>query len=111
MKKLLIKIILFSLAIFFAGMFIKGISVDNATAAILAAVAVIFANSIIKPIVKVICLPINLATLGLFSIIINIGLMFSVVYFIPGLNSTGIVSTLIMSVALSVLSVILNLFL
>lgn len=111
MKKLLIKIIIFALAIFFAGMFIKGISVDNATAAIIAALAVIVVNTIIKPVVKLICLPVNIATLGLFSIIINIGLMSGVVYFIPGLNSTGIISTLIMATALSILSVIVNLFL
>lgn len=111
MKKLLIKITIFALAIFFAGMFIKGISVNNATAAIIAALAVIIANTIIKPVVKLICLPINLATLGLFSIIINLALMSAVVYFVPGINSTGILSTIIMATALSVLSVILNLFL
>jgi hypothetical protein len=38
-------------------------------------------------------------------------LMSAVVYFVPGINSTGILSTIIMATALSVLSVILNLFL
>ena len=109
--KLVIKIILLALAVFFAGNFVQGFSVDNVQVAGIAALAIILVNTFIKPLVKLICLPINLATLGLFSIVINVALMYAVIYYVPGLNSADFLSTITMAFALAVLSLILNFFL
>jgi len=111
MKKLFLKILIFALAVFFAGYFIPGIAVDNFVTALLAALVILAVNMFIKPVVKFIALPINFMTLGLFSIVINIALMYAVVYFTPGVSAEGFLPTLEMAGGLAVLSIILNLFL
>ena len=111
MKKLVLKILIFALAVFFAGSFIPGISVDNFTVALLAALVILAVNMFIKPVVKLIALPINFLTLGLFSIVINIALMYAVVYFMPGVNAESFLPTLEMAGGLAILSAVLNMFL
>ncbi|MBP3923681.1 phage holin family protein [bacterium] len=111
MKKLILKILIFALAIFFAGYLIPGIAVDGFTTAMLAALVILAVNMFIKPVVKFIALPINFLTLGLFSIVINIALMYAVVYFMPGVNAEGFLPTLEMAGGLAILSAILNMFL
>ncbi len=111
MKKLILKILIFALAIFFAGYLIPGIAVDSFTTAMLAALVILAVNMFIKPVVKFIALPINFLTLGLFSIVINIALMYAVVYFMPGVNAEGFLPTLEMAGGLAILSAILNMFL
>ena len=54
--------------------FLDGFSVDNWQSAILAAIMLSLLNSIVKPIISILALPVTLLTLGLFSFVIS-GLM------------------------------------
>lgn len=44
---------------------------------------------ILKPLIKIIAIPINFITLGLFDCIINAGLLYLVTYFVDGLTISG----------------------
>ena len=54
--------------------FLDGFSVDNWQTAILAAIMLSLLNSIVKPIISILAIPVTLLTLGLFSFVIS-GLM------------------------------------
>lgn len=84
--KSLIRILLLNIAvIFFAALVLPGLSYsDNFQVLILAAVALGLVNMVVRPIVKLVTLPINLLTLGIFSWLINVLMLYLVTRLIPG---------------------------
>ena len=65
-------------------------------------------NLAIKPIVKILSLPINILTLGLFNILINAGMLWLVAYFVSGLIIEGFWGYVISSILISIFSIILS---
>ena len=65
-------------------------------------------HTFIKPIVKVLSLPINMLTLGLFNIVINAGMLWVVDYFIKGLNIEGFWGYVVSALVISIISIILT---
>ena len=61
------------------------ISKDLVTFSMLAA-GLTVANWFVKPILKIVFLPVNIATFGLFSIVINAAILYAVSYFLPGVH-------------------------
>ncbi len=84
--KLLKPIIVSGLTIFLLAYFIPTISYMNWTTLILAAVVMTLLNKIIRPILKILFLPINIVTLGLFSVVLNVALLWLVTYLVPGFH-------------------------
>lgn len=85
--KNIFKPFLFSLvALFGAAQIIEGFSFGNDIAVLIFA-AIVFgiANSILKPILKLITLPFNLITFGSFSFLINTVLLYLTIRVVPGL--------------------------
>lgn len=64
-----------TLAVFALPYFVSGISVDNILTAVVVAACLVFLNMVVKPVITLLTLPINILTLGLFSLVIN-GLFF-----------------------------------
>ena len=61
-----------AIAVAVAAYFVPGITVIGGWQGLaFAALALALVNTIVKPIVKLLALPVNLATLGLFSLVIN----------------------------------------
>lgn len=75
MATLIVKWLVNALAIFLVGNFLPGIHVPDYMTALWAALALGILNTIIRPILLILTLPINLITLGLFTFILN-GFMF-----------------------------------
>jgi putative membrane protein len=44
-------------------------------------------NAIIRPVVKILTLPISILTLGLFSLLVNLGMFYLAAAFIPGIHA------------------------
>ena len=85
MKSLIRTLILNTAVIFFAAWVLPGLSYSsNFQVLILAAVALGLVNMIVRPIVKLVTLPINLLTLGIFSWVINVLMLYLVTSLIPG---------------------------
>ncbi len=82
------KSFLFSIvALFGAAQLIEGFSFNNDLATlVMAAVVFGIVNSFLKPILKLVTLPFNIATFGLFSSIINIILLYITINVVPGLS-------------------------
>ena len=85
MKTILRAIFLNLVTLYLVAMFYSGLTIETKLTTYLAAATVwTLLNKIIKPIIKLLLLPINLLTLGLFSWVVNVITLFLLTYFIKG---------------------------
>ena len=68
---ILLRWFVITLAVFALPYFVAGISINGILTAVIVGACLVFINLIIKPIVSLLTLPINIITLGLFSLVIN----------------------------------------
>lgn len=84
MRKLFLKFLINAIAVAATAQIIPGISYGNDFRNLLIIAAVLgFVNLFIKPIVMLLALPVEIATLGLFTIVINAGMLLLVSYLVP----------------------------
>ena len=107
MKKLVIKWIIFSLVIM-ATCYLPGVKVENFAFAMLIAAILTIVNIFVKPIVKLIALPINLLTFGIFNFVINLGILYAISFFIPQYALTNVLSAFEASLIIAVSYTILK---
>jgi putative membrane protein len=105
---ILINLIISSIAVFAAAYILPGVSVDNFTAAMIAAIVIGVFNAFLKPILLILTLPITIVTLGLFALVINALLILLADQIVPGFSVEGFVWALILSVVLSVINFFLH---
>lgn len=98
----------YALVIMFIAWVVPGISVANFLTAMLVAVVIALINVFIKPVLVLITLPINILTLGLFTLIINALLFMFAGHIAPGFEVDGFFSAFLGALLLSILSVGLN---
>lgn len=110
MHSLLIRWLLNALALVATAALVPGIIVENYFSALIAALVLGLINIFIKPILLLLTLPINMFTLGLFTLVIN-GLMLELVSaIVKGFNITGgFGSAILGALVLSIISFVLNL--
>ncbi len=90
MKSLIRKLLLNVAVIFAAAKILPGLSYSHDfKVLVLAAVALGLVNLVVRPIVKLVTLPINLLTLGIFSWVINVLMLYLVTRLIPGFTISG----------------------
>ncbi len=99
--KILLKIILVTAAIFLLPWFIPGIHVSGVYFALIAAVVLGLVNVLIKPLLKLVTLPINILTLGLFGVVINVLLFWLVATFVPGFSIDTFMAALLGSLVIA----------
>ena len=105
MLNIFLKWIAYSLIIVFTAWLVPGIGVENFLNAMLACIVIALINTFIKPLVKLISLPVTFLTLGLFSLVINALLLMLAGAITPGFEVEGFLSALAGSIILSILSV------
>lgn len=90
MKRLLITLIISAASLFTAAQLLpENVHISSVSTALIAAGLLAVANTFIKPILKLVTFPINMATLGLFSLVINAAILLAVAYFVDGFAITG----------------------
>ncbi len=94
-----------ALIITFAGWITPGISIENFTTALIAAVLIALINTFIKPVLLLLTLPINILTLGIFTLVINALLFMFVAYLVPGIEVSNFLSALLCSLLISIFSI------
>ena len=100
---LILRWVLFALAIMFIGWLIPGIGVANFVAALIMTAVIALVNIFIRPLVEFISMPVNYLTLGLFGLVINALLFMLAGYFVPGITIDGFLSALLGSIVLAIL--------
>ena len=105
MMYLLLKWIVLTLVIIFTAWVIPGIEVDGFVTALIAAVVIALINISLKPALTLVTLPINVLTLGLFTLVINALLLMFVSYLVPGFEVDGFWAAFWGALLMSILSV------
>lgn len=84
------------------------VHVDGIVSALIVAVVLAFLNQVVKPILIILTIPVTFATLGLFLLAINAGIILLADYFIEGFRVGGFWSALGFSIVLSIVNAILG---
>ena len=108
MLKVLLHVVATAAAILLIARYIPGISVADFTTAVLVALVWGLIGLTVKPILKLLTLPITILTLGLFSLVLNALLFWLVAVFVPGFTVAGFIPALEGSVILSLVSGIIH---
>lgn len=94
--------------IFILPYFVKGVHVNGFFNVFLFTIALAFLNSIIKPILVLLSLPITIVTLGLFLIFINTGMIYLAAYLVGGVYIEDFVHGILFSILMSVISALVD---
>lgn len=106
--EILINWLISALAILVSAYILPGVHVSDFTAALVAAVVLGVINVIIKPIILLLTLPINILTLGLFTLVINAFTILLASSIVPGFRVDSFWWALIFSIVLSVVNSFLH---
>lgn len=97
-----------ALAIYIVARILPGITLTDFGSALIASLVMGLVNTLFKPILVILTLPITIVTLGLFSLVVNAMLFLLASHFTPGFKVDGFWTALVGSVLLSVVSMIFN---
>jgi putative membrane protein len=98
------------LALVLAAKLIDGVRLPSLGLAVLAAGILGIVNAVIRPVVLLLTLPINLLTLGLFTLVINAFLLQFVAYLVPGFVIETFRAAFWGAFIISLVSWVLNIF-
>ncbi len=98
------------LAIFALPYFVSGISVNSILTSVVVSACLVFLNMVVKPIISIFTLPLNILTLGLFSLIINGAFFWFVGQIIQGFSVSSFRSAVIGAFVISVINWIIGKF-
>ncbi len=93
-----------------AGVLINGIRIQSVTTGLLAAGILGIVNAVIRPVVLILTLPINVLTLGLFTLVINAAMLKLVAVLVPGFVIETFGAAFLGALLVSIISWVLNLF-
>jgi len=108
MKNILIRLIINSAALLVVVNIVSGSSITQWGTLIAAALVIAILNAIIKPILIILTLPINILTLGIFTLFINAFLMYLTSLLIKGFHLEDFWTAFWAGLIFSVVSIILN---
>lgn len=98
--KLIFRLLLNALFLLFAASVINGVQVNSFYAAVITAIVLGLINALIRPVLIVLTLPINILTLGLFTLVINGLLVMFVASFVKGFAVAGFAPAILLSIFL-----------
>ncbi len=96
--KFIIRYIIIAGALYIIGQIIPGVSFVTLIAVAIVAAAILIFDTLIEPILAILTLPINLLTLGLFSVIINAALFYFLSLIIPNFSVAGFIPAILGSI-------------
>lgn len=109
MLKFIAKFVLFVVAVYLTAYFVPGIHIEGIKNTLIVSVVLGLLNTFVKPFVKILTFPVNMLTLGLFTIVINALMVILCEILVPeSLSLDGYLPALIYGVALVVVSWLLN---
>ena len=113
-RKLLIlftKLAINALALLVVDSMFRGIWLESTQATIAAAVVLALVNTFLRPFVVLLTLPINILTLGLFTLVINALMLMFVSWVIPAFHVEGFWTAVGGALVISIISFLLSWFL
>ena len=108
MLKLVVKWVLLAMALLFVAYVYHGVEVRSFGAAMLAALVIGLLNTVVRPVLVVLTLPVTVLTVGLFLFIINALMFWGASFLLDGFQVRGFVAALIGSLIYSVMGAIIE---
>ena len=108
MRGLALRWLLNALALLFTAWIMPGITITGFGAALIAALVLGIVNAIIRPVVLFFTLPLNILTLGLFTLVINAGMLLIAKSVVHGFAVSGFGAAFFGSIVLTIISGILS---
>ena len=108
MGKILIKFILTAVLTYGLAQVLPNVQLNGVGSAAILVIVMGLLNATVKPILKLIGFPITLLTLGLFLLVINVIIVKLADYLMSSFSVTGFLSALIFSLALSLVTSVVD---
>jgi putative membrane protein len=105
---MILKLLLNAFVVFLASYILPGVNIDSFVTALLVAIVLGVLNMFLKPILVILTLPINIMTLGLFTLVINTLLVLLATAIVPGFAVASFWWGLAFSLVVSVISSFLS---
>src|SRR5258708_12866272 len=102
----LLRGVIVAVGLWVASVWVRGVGIDSPSTLILAGLLLGIVNSIIRPIAIVLTLPMTIATLGVFLLVINAGMVALVAWMLPGMHIAGFWSAFWTPVIVSLVSIV-----
>lgn len=106
--KIILHWIILSVAVYATTFIVSGISINPLWVALIVGACLTLFNMFIKPIIKILTLPINIITLGLFSLVINGAIFWYLGTLVKGFEVTTFTAAFIGALLVSIINWILN---
>lgn len=106
--KLLAKWLLSAAALLAVAYLYSGVQIQNYSSALIAALVIGLLNSVLRPILVILTLPVTVVTVGLFLFVINALMFWAAAGLLEGFNVTGFAAALIGSLIYSVLAIVID---
>lgn len=107
--QLIINLLINGFAVFVTSYVLSGVHVQNFLTAIIVAIVLGVVNTLIKPILLILTLPLTIITLGLFAVILNGILILLTSAIVPGFKVDSILWAILFSLVLSIVNWFLHL--
>lgn len=104
----IIRLVVNAVALWIVAYFIPGVTVTSPVGALIASLVLGIVNTIIRPILIILTLPVEILTLGLFTFVINAALFWLVGHLGIGLVVHGVLAAFIGAIVLSIVSFLLT---
>ena len=108
--KILTRIAITALALLLVTKLSIGVQIDSLYGAVLAAVVLGVLNTLVRPLLVILTLPITIVTLGLFIVVINASLFYFTASFVEGFTVDSFLAAVFGSVLVSIISSVANRF-
>lgn len=108
MVKILIKFVLTAVLTYGLAKVLPNVHLTDVGSAAILVIVLGLLNATVKPILKVVGFPITVLTLGIFLLVINVIIVKLADYLIGGFSVNGLLSTLIFSIALSLVTSVVD---
>ncbi len=106
--KLIARWLLLAAALLLVAYLYPGVTVTSFGAAMVAALVLGLLNTVVRPLLVLLTLPVTLLTLGLFLFVINALMFWAAAYLLEGLNVNGFAAALIGSLIYSLCGMVID---
>jgi putative membrane protein len=106
--KLILKWLLHAAALLLVAYVYSGVEVKNFTAALIAAAVIGLLNTVLRPVLVLLTLPVTILTLGLFLFVINALMFWAASGLLTGFHVAGFGAALLGSLIYSALSIVID---
>jgi putative membrane protein len=94
MRGLVIRWLVSAVALYLTSQIVRGVEIDGVVPLLFAAVTIGVLNAVVRPLVLLLTLPLNVLTLGLFTLVVNAGMLWMASQVVIGFRVHGFWSAL-----------------